>query len=57
MCSWEKIKTTKILLPVDENGEIDYAFMETYIRAMEKIVIRQLVDWNNLNMRKLKEFV
>lgn len=41
---WEKIKSLSITLPVTESGDIDYAFMETTIRAMEKQCIARLKD-------------
>lgn len=31
MCSWEKIKNHKIQLPITQNGEIDFDFMESFI--------------------------
>ena len=42
MCSWEKIKSLSITLPITASGDIDYAFMETAIRAMEKQCIARL---------------
>lgn len=41
---WEKIKSLRISLPVTANGDIDYAFMETAIRAMEKQCITRLKE-------------
>lgn len=37
-----KIQKDKVLFPVDSNGSIDYAFMETYIRAIMKQTIGKL---------------
>ena len=31
-----------VSLPITVSGEIDYAFMETYIRALKKKIIGQL---------------
>lgn len=39
---WEKIKGLTISLPITTDGAIDYAFMETAIRAMEKQCIARL---------------
>lgn len=39
---WEKIKGLTISLPITTDGAIDYAFMETSIRAMEKQCIARL---------------
>lgn len=35
MCSWEKIKDRQIELPLNANGEIDFDFMEDYVRELE----------------------
>lgn len=42
MASFEKIKNTTITLPITESGEIDFAFMEQYIRELEFARIREL---------------
>ncbi|WP_258460819.1 restriction endonuclease subunit S [Campylobacter hyointestinalis] len=36
MCSWEKIKNHKIKLPITQNGEIDFDFMESFISEIEE---------------------
>ena len=41
------IKNLKIKLPVKNNNEPDYDFMETYIRAIEKSVIKNVVEWKD----------
>lgn len=40
-----KIVKDKINLPVTSSGSIDYKFMETYIRAIEKLTIQRVKDW------------
>ena len=40
-----KIRKDKFLLPVTSSGEIDYKFMELYIRAQEKLTIQRIKDW------------
>lgn len=37
----------KIYLPVTSMGEIDFSFMETYIRAQEKLTIQQILNWQD----------
>lgn len=32
----ERIKREKLLLPIDEKGEVDFAFMSAFIREVEK---------------------
>ena len=33
-CNQEKISNTLIRLPVDENGEPDWKFMENYVKSL-----------------------
>lgn len=40
-----KIRKDKFLLPVTSTGDIDYKFMELYIRAQEKLTIQRIKDW------------
>ena len=42
MCSWEKIKDFDIQLPLTPTGEIDFDFMESFIREIEEERIREL---------------
>lgn len=51
------LKNTYIQLPVSDNNQIDYAFMETYIRAIEKKVIKNVIDWKDAVIAKTKEVV
>ncbi|WP_282432507.1 restriction endonuclease subunit S [Psittacicella melopsittaci] len=43
---WEKIKKEYILLPT-KNGQIDFEFIETYILALEKLVVKDLVKFSH----------
>ena len=39
--TWEnKVENDKIYLPVDECGDIDWSYMELYIKAIEKRVMK-----------------
>lgn len=42
MCSWEKIKDRQIELPLNANGEVDFAFMEEFVRELERERLREL---------------
>lgn len=44
------------MLPI-KNGEIDFEYMETYIRAIEKVVIRGVVEWKNKVIEATKSVV
>ena len=35
----ERIKREKLLLPVDDNGDIDFAFMSAFMRDVEKDIL------------------
>ena len=57
MASYEKIKNIEISLPITPNGNIDFDFMEKYIRAIEKKAIKGVVDWKDKVIAKTKEVV
>ena len=56
---WTKELMTEdiIKLPVTSSGEIDYKFMETYIRAQEKLAIQRVKDWRNKEISATKDIV
>lgn len=43
MCSFNKVKSLTIELPIKSDGTPDFDYMERYIRAMEKVVIADAV--------------
>lgn len=51
---WEQVKEDKINLPITPSGEIDYKFMETYIRAQEKLAIQRVKDWRDKEIATTK---
>lgn len=53
----ELMEKDSIILPVTSSGEIDYHFMETYIRAQEKLAIQQVKDWREKEIAATKEVV
>ena len=48
---------TKILLPISENGEIDYKYMENFIKAIEKLVIKDVVLWADKKIETTKNVI
>ena len=48
---------TEIFLPCLPSGTLDYALMETYIRALEKIAVERLGKTNIDRIRKTKKTV
>ena len=55
--SSKKIKKDILSLPVTPSGDIDYHFMETYIRAIEKQTIQRLKDWRAREISATKDIV
>lgn len=53
----DKLPTLEIKLPITSTGEIDYHFMETYIRAQEKLAIQRVKDWREKEIAATKEVV
>lgn len=53
----DKLPFLKIHLPVTPTGEIDYHFMETYIRALEKQTIQRVKDWRAKEISATKNIV
>lgn len=51
---WEQVKEDKINLPITPSGEIDYMFMESYIRAQEKLAIQRVKDWRDKEIATTK---
>jgi hypothetical protein len=54
---WSKVANEFIYLPITPNGNIDFDFMEKYIRAIEKKAIKGVVDWKDKVIAKTKEVV
>lgn len=54
---WEKVKEDSFKLPETDENSIDFSYMQTYIRAIEKLVIKDLVDWKNQVIKTTKEYV
>lgn len=50
-------KNIEISLPITEKGDIDFDFMEKYIRAIEKKAIKGVIDWKDKVIAKTKEVV
>ncbi len=52
-----KIAKDEFDLPVTSSGSIDYQFMETYIRAIEKRTIQKVKDWRAQEIEAAKDVV
>ncbi len=51
---WEHVKGEEILLPV-RDAEIDFAFMEVFVRAVEKEVVRSVVEYADKQIAATRE--
>ena len=47
MATWNKLKTIEVSLPVTLNGDIDFDYMERYIRAIEKLAIADVAKYKD----------
>lgn len=47
----------EIFLPLTSSGSVDYHFMETYIRAIEKLTIKKVKDWRAKEIEAAKTVV
>jgi len=50
------IKNFQISIPI-QNSEIDFDFMETFIRAIEKFVIKDVVLWNERKLQAYRQVI
>lgn len=57
MCSFNKIKTLSIELPIKSDGTPDFDYMERYIRAIEKVVIADVVKYKDKVIETTKKVV
>ena len=57
MCSFYKIKDNVISLPITPTGTLDFDYMERYIKAMEKVVIADVVKYKNKVIEETKKVV
>lgn len=53
----DKLPNLQIKLPVTSEEEIDYSFMELYIRAQEKLAIQKVKDWRAKKIATTKTLV
>lgn len=52
-----KIQKDIIKLPINDKNEIDFDFMETYISAIKKLTIKNVVDWRDKQINTTKQVV
>ena len=52
----DKLPDLNIQLPT-KNGEVDYQFMSDFIRVIEKIVIKNVIEWTDRKIQATKEVI
>jgi len=57
MCSFNKIKSLSIGLPIKSDGTPDFDYMERYIRAIEKVVIADVVKYKDKVIEETRKVV
>lgn len=48
------IKSLPLLLPINQNNEIDYDYIASFIRAIQKLIICSVVDWKEKVINETK---
>ncbi|WP_236848378.1 restriction endonuclease subunit S [Campylobacter sp. P091] len=54
--TWERVKKEKIYLPTN-NGDIDFEFMNNFIKAIKKLVIKDVVLYTDNKIKATKSIV
>lgn len=57
MATWNKLKVLEISLPITKSGDIDFDYMERYIRAIEKLAIADVVKYKDKVIETTKKIV
>lgn len=57
MATWNKLRVEKIQLPVNDKNEIDVCYMEHYIKVMEKITIKDVVQYKDRVIENTKKVI
>lgn len=54
---WSAAKNKTLLLPVKPDGTPDFDYMERYIRAIGKLVIKDVVEWKDKEIATTKAII
>lgn len=57
MATWNKLKSLEICLPITPSGDINFDYMERYIRAIEKLAIVDVVKYKDQVIALTKQVV
>jgi len=54
---WNVVKNKYIKLPVNSSGEIDFEYMKTFIQAVKKLIIKDVVLYTDKKIEVTKEVI
>lgn len=54
---WRLAKECELLLPVDDENELNIDFMDQYIKMLQKKVIKEVIDYKDMIINKTKQIV
>lgn len=58
MMTWGKLKTIDVNLPVvSETENIDFDYMEKYIKAIQKVIIKEVVEYKDKFIEQSKKLI
>lgn len=58
LATWSgKVENDKIKLPINKNGELNFDFMENFIKAIQKLVIKDVVLWADKKINATKQVI
>lgn len=55
--TWDRVKTCEVSLPATSGGDIDFDYMERYIRAIEKLAIADVAQYKDKLIAVTKQVV
>lgn len=55
--TWNRVKDCEVSLPVTSEGDIDFDYMERYIRAIEKLAIADVVKYKDKLIETTRQIV
>ena len=51
------LNNVEVIMPVTEKGDIDYSFIEFFMRAQEKLSIKDVVNWKDKIITTTKQVI
>lgn len=55
--TWERVKVCQIEVPVDSDGQIAFEYMENYVKAIEKVVIADVVKYKDQQINAARQLI